>query len=132
MVGSLAFSRLRSSRWWRVATRLVACCAAALLLLVSSTSEAWADSSPPPEINVTPSWSGAPGWSKVQQLLNFGAQAAFVCCLAMFLIGAAAMAVSRLTGSSAAGNRGVGLLAAGGGGVLLTKFAAPIVSWLRN
>jgi hypothetical protein len=126
------FSRLRSSRWWRVAARLVACCVTAPLLVLSSAAGAWAEPSPDPDINVTPSWGGAPGWDKVQQLLNFGAQAGFVCCLALVLIGGAAMGVSKLTGSSAAGNKGIGLLAAGGGGVLITRFAPAIVTWLRN
>ncbi|WP_131770117.1 hypothetical protein [Candidatus Protofrankia californiensis] len=129
-------SCLRALRWRRVAARLLGCCTTIPLFLLGSASGAWAQTpttlTPAPAMTVAPSWGGAPGWDKVQELLNFAAEAAFVCCLLMVLIGGAAMAISRATGSGAAGNRGVGLILAGGGGVLVIRFAPAIVNWLRN
>jgi len=97
---------------------------------------AWADPTSPSSdastwnIQVTPSWEGAPWVPKIQQLLNVASQAALVCCALAFILGGAAMAVGRVIGSNQAGNRGLQFLLGGAGGAIVVVSAPAILSWL--
>ncbi|ONH60411.1 hypothetical protein CcI49_11750 [Frankia sp. CcI49] len=84
----------------------------------------------PVPIEVTPDWRDLPGRSKIEDLLDVGAQLGLVCCVGAVIVGGGALGIGRVTGSAPSGIRGWGMVLGGSGGALLITYAPDLIAWI--
>ncbi|EYT91122.1 hypothetical protein ThrDRAFT_03224 [Frankia casuarinae] len=86
----------------------------------------------PDPIEVTPDWHDLPGRDRIMDLLDTASQVALACCIAVAIIGGAALGIGRVSGSGPGGVRGMGMLLGGGGGAIVIVYAPDLISWLAQ
>ncbi|MCK9895031.1 hypothetical protein [Frankia sp. AgB32] len=104
-----------------------------LLLAAKQPALVLADSPAPPQpIDVTPDWHDMPAKDRIMDLLDTLSRIAEVCCVAVAIIGGAALGVGRVSGSAPQANRGMGMLLGGGAGAIVIVYAPDLIAWLAK
>ena len=105
---------------------------ASVLILADPTPTPTETSRIPQPIEVTPDWHDLPAKDRIMSLLDTLSQLALVCCVAVAIIGGAALGIGKVTGSAPSGIRGTAMLLGGGGGAIIIVYAPDLISWLAQ